>query len=128
MNKIYFLFTISLFLGLVGCPFISDESLVGSWGIESNGSVYKSVEFTSGGDMSLYDVTYYSSDNTTDYNLPFSNTGSSTLRATLKCFSYGGKLDYWSENNYSGKTTVNYYISGGKLTIPELSLNDLVKM
>lgn len=128
MNKISFLLIICLVFSLIGCPYISDESLVGAWGIENSGNVYKSVEFTVDGNMSLYDVTYYSSDNTTDYNLPFTNSGSSTLRATLKCFSYDGKLDYWSENNYSGKATVNYFISEGRLTIPELSLNDLVKM
>ena len=128
MKKIFALSIICLTFCLVDCPYISDNSLVGSWGVENNGNVYKSVEFTSEGNMSLYDVTYYSSDVTTDYNLPFTNTGSSTLRVTLKCFSYNGKLDYWSENNYSGKTTVNYYISDGKLTIAELSLNDLVKM
>ncbi|HNZ26399.1 MAG TPA: hypothetical protein PLG34_03555 [Spirochaetota bacterium] len=128
MNKIYFILIICLVCGLIGCPYIFDDSLVGAWGIEVSGNVYKSVEFTVDGNMSLYDVTYYSSDNTTDYGFPFANTGYSTLSATLKCFSYCGKLDYWSENNYSGKITVNYFISGGRLSIPEMSLNDLVKM
>ena len=34
MNKIYFILIICLVCGLIGCPYIFDDSLVGAWALK----------------------------------------------------------------------------------------------
>jgi len=118
---------------LLCCPYVSEEFLVGSWGTKNSGKVYKTIEFTKEGEMILYDINYFAlSDNPTEYEIEYFNsmetTGSSTEKARKKCFTYSNKIDYWMENNYCSKATVNYQLSNNELTIPEMKLNNLSKM
>lgn len=116
----------------MGCSAVSDESLLGSWGIQNSGKVYKIIEFTKEGEMILYNVSYSTlSDNPTEYEIEYFNsmeTGYSVEIDRKKCFTYSNKIDYWIDNNYCSKVTVNYQLSNNELTIPEMRLNNLSKM